>query len=797
MLLWWKWLKSYLDLSDITPEELATKLTLAGIEVEGIFKLSEATNLVVGHVLEKTKHPEANKLSVCQVDLGDTTEQIVCGAPNVAKGQKVVVAKIGAHLPGGIKIKKAKLRGVESNGMICSLRELGIENKLIPQEFQNGIVVLAEDAPVGANALSYLGFDEPVFELSLTPNRSDCLSMYGLIYEIGAILNRPVKLDKQKPSFTVDKNFTVQIQSKDCTLYYAKKVKGVKIRRSPDWLQSALIACGVRPINNVVDITNYVMMELGQPLHAFDLNKLQASQIIVRNAHNGETIVTLDGIERELVDTDLLITDGMRPIALAGVMGGQNTEIDDNTTDVLLESAVFNPLAVRNTYKRLGLRSESSIRFEKQVDPERTLLALQRAAELLVELADGQIDDTLAYAETSKKQPVVIKLPLQKVNDVLGISLSKEIVSDTLYRLQFPYELEEETFTVSVPTRRNDITIPEDLIEEIIRIHGYEHLELTLPKMSTSGSLTHKQKQLRLIKQVLLSSGLTEVMTYSLTSTALNQYFIDKAYQPISLRNPMSEDRSVMRFSLLPHLLQVVSYNQARKWEDVFIFEVGNRYYFDGNNPKEELLLSGALSGEVVESQWQKAAFKVDFFYVKGILENIFERLGVLPKIKFVQNTTPQKDYHPGKTANILLDGEIIGVVGAVHPHTINEFDVTETYVFELNLEPLLQLEIETLGYNPISKFPIVQRDIAVVVDKELTSATLVSAVKEKGKGILKQVEVFDVYQGEHIEKTKKSVALSLTFEDKEKTLTDEEVNAVYDAIINHLEKNYNAVLRK
>ena len=797
MLLWWKWLKEYIDLSDITPEELAKKLTLAGIEVEGIFKLSDATNLVVGHVVDKIKHPEADKLSVCQVDLGDSIEQIVCGAPNVDKGQKVVVAKIGAHLPGGIKIKKAKLRGVESNGMICSLRELGIENKLIPQEFQNGIVVLDNDAPVGKDALSYLGFDEPVFELSLTPNRSDCLSMYGLVHEIGAILNRPVKLDSPKPTITIDKDFTVQILSKDCSLYYAKKVKGVKVRRSPQWLQSTLIACGIRPINNVVDITNYVMMELGQPLHAFDLNKLQANQIVVRNAYKGESIITLDGIERELVETDLVITDGVRPIALAGVMGGENTEIDDKTTDVLLESAVFNPIAVRNTYKRLNLRSESSLRFEKQVDPARTLLAIQRAAELLVELADGTIDDSVAYAEVSKKEPVTIRLPLKKVNNVLGISLTKEVVSECLERLQFPYIFDAETFVVTVSTRRNDITIPEDLIEEIIRIYGYEHLELTLPKMNTSGSLTPKQKKLRLIKDVLLSCGLTEVMTYSLTSPSLNQRFLDKTYQSISLRNPMSEDRSVMRLSLIPHLLQVVNYNQARKWEDVFIFEIGNRYYFEGDNPKEELLLSGALSGEIVESRWQKFVSPVDFYYVKGILENLFERLGVLPKIQFMQNTEPVGDFHPGKTANILLDGEVIGVIGAVHPNTLQDFDIKETYVFEINLEPLFKVETAALVYNPISRFPFVQRDIAVVVDKDLTSESIVKVIKEKSKGILKSVEVFDVYQGEHIEQGKKSVALSLIFEDKEKTLTDEEVNTVYETIIKHLETELNAVLRK
>lgn len=799
MLLSLNWLKNYVDIKDIDPNDLANKLTLAGIEVEKVYPLSIAENCVVGKVLEKTKHEQADKLSVCKVDLGNEVVQIVCGAQNVSEGQKVVVAKNGAILPGNIKIKKTKLRGVESNGMICSLKELGVESKLVPQEFQEGIVVLDDDATIGEDAIKYLGLDDVILELSLTPNRSDCLSMYGIAYEVAAILDKNVNLPYgSHVPYTIDNNFKVKIISKNCLLYYAKKIKGVKIKKSPQWLQSLLISCGIRPINNVVDVTNFVMLELGQPLHAFDLNKLDNKEILVRDAYEDETLVTLDGIKRDLLPSDLLITDGNKPIALAGVMGGKNTEIDDNTIDVLLESAVFDPLTIRNTYKRLNLRSEASIRFEKGIDCNRALYALNRAAKLLHDLADGKIDDKLAFASKYQPKTHFINITLDKINQVLGIELTDKDVIDALRRLKFNFNLSRDTFIVEAPSRRPDIMIQEDLIEEIIRIHGYEHLKNTLPLTNTIGELTPKQKKIRTIRNTLIACGLNDVITYSLTNEKnLNLYRYEKIGGAVKLLKPMSEDRSIMRQSIIHSLIEVISYNNARNIEDLLLFEIGKRYSMENNNSIETLILSGACTGNLFETKWQNKKEKVDFFFVKGVLETVFEKLSVLDRISYKQNTNCGDEFHPMRTANILLDNKVIGIIGQIHPKTQTQYDLKDTFVFELNLESLLDIETDEIKFTTISRYPNVIRDIAIVLDENITSNSIVKVIKDNGKKILKSVEVFDVYQGENVESNKKSVALSLVFENKEKTLTDEEVNDAYDRIVKSLEQEFSAYLRK
>lgn len=800
MLLSFNWLNKYVDLDNISPNELANKMTLSGIEVERVYSLSEATNCVVGEVIEKTKHQEADKLSVCQVNIDKEILQIVCGAANVDKGQKVVVALNGAVLPGGLKIKKTKIRGIESNGMICSLKELGIENKFIPQEFQDGIMVLGDDAVIGTDAINYLGLDDTILELSLTPNRADCLSLYGIAYEVAAILDKEVNLPYgDNIPYNIDTKFEVKIESKNCLAYYAKKIKDVKITPSPLWLQQALIASGIRPINNVVDVTNYVMLELGQPLHAFDLNKLESEMILVRDANENETIITLDDIKRNLLPTDLLITDGKKPIALAGVMGGKNTEIDDNTTDVLLESAVFAPLTIRNTYKRLDLRSESSVRFEKGVDPNRTLYALNRAAKLLEELAGGKIDDNIAYASNYQTKENVINISLAKINQVLGIKLTDKDVTEAFRRLKFAYYQKENSITVTIPSRRPDILIQEDLIEEIIRIHGYENLNNTLPATNTLGKLTPKQKKIRIIRDILIACGLNEVITYSLTSEKSIDKFIldDNIGKMVKLLKPMTEEREVMRKGLIHSLIEIVVYNNARKIEDVFIFEIGNRYSFVDDNPKETLLLSGACTGVVSELKWQKKKEMVDFFYVKGVLETVFDKLNVSKHITYIQNTNCPIVFHPMRTANILLKDKVIGIVGQINPQVQSDLDIKDTYVFELDLDAILDVETEDIKFTTISKYPYVTRDMAIIVDENITADMIVKVVKENAHKILKSVEVFDVYQGENVEKGKKSIALSFLFENIEKTLTDEEVNRAYDKVLKALEKNYSAILRK
>ncbi len=802
MLLPLKWLKSYVDISGISANDLAKKITLSGIEVERVYPMSKATNCVIGHVLEKTKHPQADKLSVCQVDLGSEVTQIVCGAQNVDKGQKVVVSKVGATLPGGVKIKKAKLRGEESNGMICSLKELGIENKFIPQEFQNGITVLDEKAPVGVDAIEYLGFNDTILELSLTPNRSDCLSMLGIAYEVSAIIDKDInKPYGEKIAYSINPNFKVKINSDDCPLYYAKTIKNVKIKRSPEWLQSALISCGIRPINNVVDVTNYVMLELGQPLHAFDFKKLNSDEIIVRNAFKNETIVTLDNIKRELLPTDLVITDGKKPIAIAGVMGGQNTEIDENTCDVVLESAVFNPLTVRKTYTRLGLRSESSIRFEKKVDPERTIYALNRACQLLVELVDAEIDDKLSVENNINDKINSIEIKLEKINRVLGITLSDEDVSLVFRKLKFDYKLSKGTFVVIIPSRRPDIMIAEDLIEEIIRIYGYDKLNKTLPQTNTVASLSENQLKIRKIKSVLLAQGLNEVMTYSLTNPKYFNRFSHhevNSLLPVKLSMPISEERSFMRPGLIHSLVEVMSYNNARKNNNVFLFELGKRYYLNQGEPCENMVLAGACSGVIVENKWQKKKEVCDFYYVKAIIEQVFEKMSLDKQISFAQaDKSVGADFHPSRSAYILYKNKEIGIIGQIHPNSQREYDINETYVFEIILDQVLDAKLEENKFKAISKYPTVTRDIAIVVDKDITVSTLSQAIASKGGRNLKSVQVFDVYNGKNVDKGKKSIAFSLMFENVERTLTDNDVNKIYDKVVKHLEDSFNAILRK
>jgi phenylalanyl-tRNA synthetase beta chain len=802
MLVSLKWLSKYVDLKGISPKDLAEKITRAGIEVESVTTLSDAQNCVVGYVTSIEKHPDADKLNVCQVDLGEAElSQIVCGAPNVDQGQKVVVAKVGAKLPGDLKIKKAKLRGVVSNGMICSLKELGVQNKYVPEAYQSGIYVLDEQAPIGKDAIEFLGLDDTILELGLTPNRSDCLSLLGVAYEVAAILNQEVRLPIAfDQAIQVDPDFTVNIESENCDLYYAKKIRNVKIEESPLWLQRALMASNIRPINNVVDITNYVMLELGQPLHAFDYNKLNSQTILVRNADQGEKIITLDDQERELIPTDLVITDGKRPIAIAGVMGGQNTEIDTHTTDVLLESAVFAPLAVRKTYTRLNLRSESSLRYEKQVDHGRTLLALNRASQLMEEICGGKTDGTLSVCDQTVIKENKITITISKINRVLGLSLTTDVVSAIFKRLNFNVKVNDGSFEVTVPSRRQDITIEEDLIEEVIRLYGYENLGKTLPMTQNIGQLTPIQQKNRRIKRLLQGAGLTEVLTYSLTSEkALNRFKWNQneTLNPIVLKMPLSEDKKYLRHSLIHHLLEVIKYNNARQIDNLQIFEISKSYEMVDDSPKESLLLAGALTGIVNESKWQGKVEMVDFFYAKGIVESIFDLLNI-DSIQFVQaNEALGTDYHQGRTAYLMFNNEIIGLIGQVHPAVLEEYDLKPTFVFEINLDRVYQTNRKAIRYQTISRYPQMTRDIALVVNKEIVADHLIQDIRQKGGELLKTVELFDVYEGEHVEEGHKSLAFSLVFERVDRTLTEEEVTKAYQSIIQSLESNFGASLRQ
>ncbi len=782
------WLKDYIDIN-IDNITLKQNFNLHSQEVAGLDKLIEASGLVVGHVLKVERHPDADKLSVCQVDVGKEILGIICGAPNVAKGQKVICALDKATLPGGIQIRKTKIRGIESQGMICSLDEIGIEHKYHQED---GIHVLPETAPIGADVLEYMHLSDYVLDLDLTPNRSDLLSYYGVAHDLKAITGERLHIGQPQISEDTEKNpVCVFTETGDCHSYYARVIKDVKIGPSPLWMQSRLIASGIRPKNNIVDVTNYVMLETGQPLHAFDYDKLGTNQIIVRNAHKGEKIITLDDKIRIMEETDIVITDGNGPIALAGVMGGKSTEIDDDTHSILLEAATFNPYAVRMTSKRLDLRSESSLRFERGIDPTQTELAQNRALELFVSLAGGRILKGVNYFDTNSHQPKRILLELDKIQRVTGYAYSVEDIESVCERLDFACHESDLVFRISVPQRRQDINTYQDLIEEIVRIHGYEHIPLTLPKQTTSGRLTDIQELKRRMKNNLLGSGLDEAITYSLVSRKQAVMFDDHDEQVIGLINPLSEERAYLRHSQLPGLLDVLVYNRARKLTDICIFELGKGYFKDSETEK----LSGVLTGDYQPLYWRQEKQKIDFFIVKGILEKLFESSGYAkPVFQKPENDLPH--LHPGIAATISIFNKQIGFVGRCHPQLETGLGLDETYMFEIDLSILFKFPQKVAMMMPVSKFPAVSRDLALLVDCDLAAAKILETVEKAKIKVLQDVRIFDVYVGDRIESGKKSIALTCTFQDLEKTLSQEEIDRYAAKILKQLETDLGAILR-
>lgn len=799
----YRWLEQYIDLEGIDPNELAEKITRTGIEVEGVETLNKGIKgVVVGHVLECEQHPNADKLNKCLVDIGEGEPvQIICGAPNVAKGQKVAVAKVGAVLPGNFKIKKAKLRGEASHGMICSLQELGIEGKLVPKEYQEGIFVFADDAEVGRDALELLNLDDHVLELGLTPNRADCLNMLGVAYEVGAILDNEVKypsIELQESSEKAEDYIRVNVEAKeDNPLYVARIIKNVKIGPSPLWMQTRLMAAGIRPHNNVVDITNYVLLEYGQPLHAFDYDRLGSKEILVRHAVEGEKITTLDDQERTLKGDHLVITNGETPIALAGVMGGADSEVKDDTINILLESAYFAGLSIRKCSKDHGLRSEASARYEKGIDPNRVRAASERAAALIAEYAGGEVVSGVVEENTLDAEPKQVDVTLAKINGVLGTELTVDEVTSIFKRLRFEAIADGEQISVTVPTRRGDITISEDLIEEVARLYGYDHIPTTLPVgESTPGQLTIYQEKRRRVRRYLEGAGMLQAITYALTSEEKAEQFALEVSKHVRLAMPMSEERSTLRLSLIPHLLEVVKHNIARQLDSVALYETSSVFLSKENQdlPTEREHLAGAVSGLWHMHMWQGEKKVVDFFTVKGILEELFDVLGLEERIEF--QASKHDGMHPGRTAAILLDEKEIGIIGQVHPHTAKRYDVRETYVFELDLQTLLSADVEDVVYETIPRFPSITRDIALVVDKGISAGKLEQEIRATGGKLLKDVKVFDLYEGEHVEEGKKSIAFSLRYLDPERTLTDEEVTSTHEKVLEALHTKFDASLR-
>ncbi|WP_077621299.1 phenylalanine--tRNA ligase subunit beta [Sediminibacillus massiliensis] len=802
------WLKNYVDLKDISPEELAEKITKTGIEVEGIEYIAEqSSNVVVGYVKECEKHPNADKLNLCQVDVGDEELQIICGAPNIAKGQKVAVAKPGAVLPGNFKIKKAKLRGVESNGMICSLQELGIEEKFVPKDIADGIFVFPDDTEVGEDALKLLNLDDAILELGLTPNRADALSMLGVAYETSAILNTPVELPEEEVDTVSEKAgeyIDVEVEDSELNPYYgAFVIKDVEVKPSPLWMKNYLMAAGIRPINNVVDITNYVLLEYGQPLHAFDYDKFASKRVVVRRAKAGEKITTLDDQERDLAENHLVITNGEVPTAIAGVMGGADSEVSSDTKTVLLEAAYFAPSAVRTSSKDHGLRSESSTRFEKGIDPNRVKRAGRRACQLLAEYAGGKVLAGVAEVDHLDRSETDVAITVEKINERLGTEITEQEIADILTKLHFGYDQDGTTFTVHVPTRRGDISIFEDMVEEVARIYGYDNLPYTLPEgASQAGGLTKRQSLKREIKHFMEGAGLMESITYSLTSKERAEMLVspeveEKSAGSVRLAMPMSEEHSNLRLSLVPELLASLSYNVARKQANLAYYELGTVFVSNEagtitSQPEEKLRLAGAVTGQWLEHPWQQEKKSVDFYLVKGIVQGLMEKLDLQVDFKQVQ----LKGMHPGRTAQLFIEGIPAGFIGQVHPNTQNDFDLKDTYVFDIDADVLLDQIDSEPNFNKIPRFPTISRDIALVVDEQLASGEIQSTIEKASGPLVKEVQVFDVYQGEHLPEGKKSIAFNLLYLDPDRTLTDEEVEASYQAVLEAVQNEHRAELR-
>ncbi len=800
----YKWLSEYVDLAGVTAEELAELITRSGIEVEGVEVLNKGVSgVVIGHVIECEQHPNADKLNKCLVDIGSGEPvQIICGATNVAQGQKVAVATVGAVLPGDFKIKRAKLRGEESNGMICSLQELGIEGKLVPKEFSEGIYVFPSDVEVGKDALVQLNLDDEILELSLTPNRSDCLSMLGVAYEVAAILDRQVKFptiekteDKEKASDFIKISVSAL---EDNPLYVAKVVKDVVVGPSPYWMQSRLMAAGIRPISNIVDITNYILLEYGQPLHAFDYDRIGSKEIVVRRAHSGEKIVTLDDVERTLQEEHLVISNGLEPLAIAGVMGGATSEVHSGTNTVLIESAYFASGTVRKASKDHNLRSEASTRFEKGIDPKRTHEAAERAAQLMAMYAGGTVLEGIVEVNELSLDLAVVNITLERINKVIGTEITVEVVADILRRLQFKFEEDNHAFKISIPSRRNDITIEEDIIEEVARLYGYDRLPITLPSgEQTPGRLTERQQLRRLIRRYLEGTGLYQATTYSLTSKDKIHRFLnaEERLEPVELLMPMSEDRSVLRLGLISHLTDVIKYNSHRQVDQLGFYEIGSVFIprSKGELPNEVEKIAGALTGLWHTHLWQGEKKPVDFYVVKGIIDGLFDTIGV----EFIEYKAEERnDLHPGRTAHIYVKGEYVGFVGQIHPATQKELDLQETYVFELSLEKLSMLLEEKVNYSPVPRYPSIVRDIALVVKKEITAGDIEKVIIAAGSKLLKDVRVFDLYEGEKMEVGKKSIAFSLRYFDPERTLTDEDVTTAHGKVLAAVEEKTGAVLR-
>ena len=782
------WVGDYIDIKDQDVNELAQKITRAGINIEGVVT-HHMDNLVIGEIKKVEEHPDSDHLHVCKVNIGDEELQIVCGAPNVREGLKVIVAKIGAVLPGDFEIKKSKIRGVESCGMMCALFELGLEEKT-EENYAKGIAELADDAPVGEDPLVYLGLDDTLYDLDIHKHRNnDCYYHIGFAYEIACILNRKVtlpSLDFKVNKENIKDKFKLSVDTDKCSYYMARMVKNVKIGESPDFIKKRLTAAGMRPINNVVDISNYVMLEFGQPLHFFDLDKL-GDTIVVRDAKDGEKIVTLDGQTRELNSDDIVITDGKRPVCIAGVMGGENTEVDLNTKNILIESAIFNPVSIRYTSRKLELPSEASIRYGKGLSYEYTEMASKRACHLLEKYADAEVVDGFVLVDKEDHTEKKLTFKPIDVDKLLGITISEDDMKHELERLDFKYTVKKGVFEVTIPRRRLDIDPNvNDIAEEIGRLYGYNNLVSSLPNVKIRrGEYIGDIKYRKMVSKRLRSLGLNEVKNYTLVSPEMASKFRYEERGQVHLPNPMSIDKSIVRTTLIPSLMNVYEYNKARGVKDINIYEIAKTY---DDKYNELTKVCGLMSGSYIINTWRKD-MTVDFYIIKGVVENLLDFMGYNNRYSFIRSEC--SDLHPGVQASIILDGKKIGIIGKVHPN-ITKKDI---YVFEINLDDLYG-KTSKLKYKEAFKYPSIQKDMAFILDKKIDVSEVVKTIKKASNKTLQDISVFDVYEGENIDSSKKSVAFSLVFNGVTRTLTDDEVMEVFNKIIDKIVSTHNAELR-
>ncbi|SEM94237.1 phenylalanyl-tRNA synthetase beta subunit [Candidatus Frackibacter sp. WG12] len=794
----YKWLQEYIDF-DYTPEELAAKLTMAGLEVDDVVYQDEGLeNVVIGEILEIKEHPNADKLSICQVDLGTTKEEIVCGAKNMEEGDKVPTASVGTTLPNGMEIDEVELRGVKSRGMLCSADELGLQ-----EERAEGLMILDSNLETGSQFAKALELDDIIFELDLTPNYSDCLSMIGVAREVAAMTGNQLQLPEVEYSATgpeVKELTSIEVEDEDlCPRYTVRVIKDVEVKESPLWLQRRLKAAGIRPINNIVDITNYILMEFGQPLHAFDYDQLTENRIVVRRAKSGEKLLTLDDEERELDEDMLVIADAQEPICVAGVMGGANSEVTERTTNILLESANFDPISIRQTAKKLGLHSESSHRFERGVDVNSTDLASQRAIKLILDLAGGEVAKGVIDLYPNPVEPLELNLNVNRINRLLGTDIGEDEMIELLTNLEFEVEEENDNLIVKVPTFRGDISREADLVEEIARMYGYDQIEPVLASGPIlQGKKTWQQSLEDKTLNLLTGLGLTEVKTFSFTS----QTIFDEIKLPedsdlrdtVKLNNPLSSEHEVMRTTLLPNLLEVLNRNISRNVDEVKIFELGRAFTpQEGELPEERLLLSGALMEKNENEIWDLDAS--NFFALKGVIEEYFTALNIED---YEFNNSEHPSLHPGRTAIIKVKGEEVGILGEVHPDLIDNYDLLpRTVLFELEFEIIVKHANDDLVYRELPKYPASTRDIALVVDVEVTSQDLENIINGVAGDLLETIELFDLYQGKQVEEGTKSLAYSLTYRAQDRTLTDDEINKLHSQIEDRLDEEFGAKIRE